>query len=176
MTKHVRVSSQFPIYDAANSGHRVPLSRALLDVKNAALKRRFKRLDADGRDAHEANLDEGLRTAQRLAHLEWVCDAIADDISALASQKRLADCRDAVLAPVLAHLTAMAELSTGIVCTEQAWREALDALHRHAADLVANCLNDAALLTEMELVLERISLIERQVANAIRVYIGYITT
>ena len=175
MTKRVRVNSDFPICDAASIGHRVGYSRAFLEMKEAGLRRRFKRVAGDGDEAAEANADRGLRTAQRLAHLKWVCDTMAEDIGVMLGQKHAAEARDQVLFPALEHLSMMAELSTGIVSTPVTWRVALHALHRHAAYLISHCDNDAALIAEMELVLERISLVERRVANAIRVYIGYIT-
>jgi len=170
------VESDFPIVDAATIGHKVPFSRAYLEKKEAALRRRFKRVSTDGDDAAESNQDQGLRTAQRLAHLKWVCDSVAEDIVVLLAQKDHYGCRDRVLIPALEHLGAMAELSTGVVTTPDTWRVALNALHEHAALLIVNCSTDAALITDMELVLERISLVERRVATAVRVYIGYITT
>ncbi len=173
--KRVRVNSDFPICDAASIGHKVGYSRAFLAMKEATLRRRFKHVAADGEIAAEANEDYGLRTAQRLAHLKWVCDTMAEDIAVLAAQKDQVECRDRVLLPALEHLGAIAELSTGIVTSPVTWRDALTALHEHAAVLVSSCATDASLIAEMELALERISLIERKVAGAIRQYIGYIT-
>ena len=175
MVKRIRVTSDFPICDAASIGHKVGYSREFLALKDAALRKRFKRVAADGKIADEASEDHGLRTAQRLAHLKWVCDTMAEDITVLMAQKDHVECRDQVLVPALEHLGAIAELSTGIVTTPATWREALTALHEHAAALVSNCAADASLIAEMELALERISLIEHKVAGAIRQYIGYVT-
>ena len=171
----VRVTSLNPVRDAKTIGHDVGTSRAVLDAKSTALRHRFVKLLADGESAAFAATERDNRVEQLLAQLKWAYDGIADDIAALEAMKDERERRDQILRETLDELAVMAELSTGGSFAKAKWRDVLDALRGYTERLISDAANDAVVLADIDLALERIERIEKLANEALRSYLGYLT-
>jgi hypothetical protein len=171
----LRVTSLNPVRDARTIGYEVGISLAALALRDAALRRRFVKLLAEGESVAIAAAERGFRVSQLLAQLKWTCDAIADDFALLEGARGGDDRRDQIMRETLDELTAMAELSSGRSFAASTWRGALDAWHAHIESLVVGGAVDAVVLVDIDLALERIERVERLATKAVRSYLGYVS-
>lgn len=153
------------------------MSRAVIDAKNSALQHKFVRLAADGESAVQAELERVTRTETLLMQVGWAYDGIVEDIGTLEAAKNPTAIarRDQILRQTFEEIAVIAELTTGKAAGKATWLESLDAIRIHLLQLVAKASDDAMVLADVDLVLERFDHIEKLAAAALRSYLGYIS-
>jgi hypothetical protein len=171
----VRVTSADPRRDAWLIGHDGGMPRTVLDARNAALRRRFVALLADGTSGELAASQRAERLLRVLEQVARAYDGIADDLTMLECVNDGAKRRDQLMIETVDELTAMAELSTGESFAATTWSEALVAFRSHIEDLVEHATDDVAALMEIELAIERIEYVKKRAAAAKQSYLGYIS-
>ena len=153
------------------------MSRAVMNAKNSALQHKFVRLSADGDSAVQGTLERESRTETLLLQVGWAYDGIVEDIGTLeaATNPTAIARRDQILRQTFEEIASIAELTTGTSAGKASWRESLDAIRLHLLKLIAKASDDAMVLADIDLVLERIDHIEKLAAAALRSYVGYVS-